>query len=128
METLIEYLQGYDFAVVYFNGKEQTIDNPQFKQVLTEVCDKAYFSPALAIAKNADVYTRIRKGIWLELRYNSMQNYADMEFDRLLIEIKPNMYGFNIIRGIGDLYEGRCYYLNLSDDSTKLYKFLKSMS
>ena len=57
-----------------------------------------------------------------------MQNYADMEFDRLLIEIKPNMYGFNIIRGIGDLYEGRCYYLNLSDDSTKLYKFLKSMS
>ena len=34
METLIEYLQGYDSAVVYFNGKEQTIDNPQFKQVL----------------------------------------------------------------------------------------------
>ena len=128
MDTLIDYLKNSDNVVVYIDGKESPINSSDFQQQLDVLCDKAYFSPSLAIAKNNEVYTNIRHGIWLEFRYNTPQEYADMDFDKLLIQIKPSMYGFNIIRGKGEDYEGRCYYLNLNNDTTKFYKFLKSMS
>ena len=66
----------------------------------------------------------IKTGLWIELIYSNTQEYNEMPFDTLLIQVEKDYTGFNIIRKHNDKYEGRCFYLALNGDMSKLYDIL----
>lgn len=125
--TLIEQLFSCDEIVVYKNGEEIKLDKTLVEPELKQLTDKSYFSPAFGVSLHDQTTNAMQKGYWLEFRYNTQHVYADMPFSKLLIELKPDYYGFNLIRYNDGKYDGRCYYLNLNVSSTKFYKFITSI-
>ncbi len=122
--TLISYLFSCQEIVVYKNGEEINLDKNLVFPELEKLTDKSYFSPAFGVSIHEHTLEAMKKGIWIEFKYNQENTYAEMPFEKLLIELKPDYYGFNLIRFNNGKYDGRCYYLNLNVSSTKFYKFI----
>ena len=125
--TLIEHLFNCDQIVIYNNGTEIKTDKEMIFTELEKLTDKSYFSPAFGVSLHEQTLQAKQKGIWIEFVYNETHEFAEMPFDKLLIELKPNFYGFNLIRYQSGKYEGRCFYLNLNHSSTKFYDFIVSL-
>ena len=89
------------------------------------MCEKSYFSPAFGVSINQYTLNELKKGLWLEMEYSEPKEFAEMPYEKLLINFQPDFYGFNIIRyNINGGYDGRCYYLNLNGNSTNFYNTL----
>ena len=123
-QTLINHLFSCQEIVVYNNGTEIKLDKALIEPELKKLTDKSYFSPAFGVSLHDQTIEALKKGVWIEFRFNTERTYADMPFEKLLIELKPDYYGFNLIRFNNQKYEGRCFYLNLNVSSTKFYKFI----
>ncbi|MBR2467861.1 MAG: hypothetical protein IKB42_02340 [Clostridia bacterium] len=108
----------------YKSGVSTPADIDAVMPHLTELFDRAYFAPALAVVTPKDFEKLIKKGYWVEFCYSRTRTFADMPFDKLIIEIKPKMLGFNILRNYEGQYNGRCFYLNLQNNTTNLYNYL----
>lgn len=125
MEVLTDLFFKAKQYVVYYNGQKQIISIDNISSDLKKMCEKSYFSPAFGVSINEYTLNELKKGLWLEMEYNEQLEFAGMPFEKLLINIQPDFYGFNIIRYNSKKgYDGRCYYLNLNNSSTKFYNSL----
>ena len=68
----------------------------------------------------------MKKGMWLRLVYDERQTRNEMPFDSLLIRVKGEYCGYDLIRESDGKYQGRVFYFNLQEGKTMrdLYKFL----
>lgn len=124
--TLIDQLFSCDEIIVYKDGEQINLDTKLVFPELEKLTDKAYFSPAFGVSLHDQTTNALQNGIWIEFCYNNEREYAEMPFSKLLIELKPDYYGFNLIRFNNEKYEGRCFYLNLNVSSTQFYNFIVS--
>ena len=115
------------------NQAQFIIDNDYYKvseiddlnNVLNDMLQDSRTMPAFGVSIHTETLKAIQNGIWLKLQYNGTQYVSDMPFDELLIEINPNFSGFNIIRGNKGIYEGRCYYIDLTTNTMQsLYDWI----
>lgn len=122
------YILDSTYAKVIIDGKcinIEYIDN--LNKVLSGMLQNSNIMPALDVSIHTETLEAIKTGVWLKLQYNGTQTVNDMPFDELLIQVNPDFNGFNIIRGNRGIYEGRCYYINLVDNTMEgLYNFIKS--
>lgn len=123
-EKLVEIMMGADSFGYYKNVKSFVANKEDLLPKLQHLFDKAYFAPALAVITPKDFEKLIKNGYWVEFVFNKATYFADMPFDKLIIEIKPKMLGFNVMRNYNGNYDGRCFYLNLHNYTTELYEFL----
>lgn len=126
-DSLTEYFYNCDQIVIYKNGEEIKADKMLLEPKLQKLTLNAYFSPAFGVSLHEMTMEGLKKGYWIEFQFNDQHVFAGMPFSKLLIEIKPDMYGFNIIRFNDGEYAGRCFYLNLNVSSTEFYKFITSV-
>ena len=77
--------------------------------------------PALGVSLDNETRNELKNGLWLEFNYKTTQTYNEMPFDSLLIKVEPDNSGFNVLRKHDNLYEGRCYYINLDCNMSALY-------
>lgn len=113
-------------AQVIINGEYAEIENiNQLNNILNNMLNNSHVLPALGVSIHHEILSALQSGVWLKLQYNGTQTVDDMPFDELLIEVNPNFNGFNVIRGNSGIYEGRCYYIDLLNNSMQaLYQFL----
>ncbi len=110
---------------IYYNGEKQEINGNLIFPELKKMCEKSYFSPAFGVSINQYTLNELKKGLWLEMEYSESKEFAEMPYEKLLINFQPDFYGFNIIRyNSNGGYDGRCYYLNLNGSSTNFYNTL----
>lgn len=129
MQTLTNFFFKADTYTIYYNGVGQTVEASLIADVLKKLCEKSYFSPAYGVSINELTIGELKKGLWFEMKFNTPLSFAEMPFEKLLINIKPDFYGFNIIRYNSDGgYDGRCYYLNLHNRSTEFYNHLLNIA
>lgn len=108
-------------AQVVTDGKYYQIEDMQnLNNVLSQMLQGSHQMPALGVSIHTETIMAINKGVWLRLQYNGTQQVEDMPFDELLIEINPELSGFNIIRGNKGIYDGRCYYIDLNNSTMKI--------
>lgn len=125
MEMLTDVFFKAKKYVAYYNGEKYDVPTEVIFDELKKMCEKSYFSPAFGVSINAYTLNELNKGLWLEMEYNETLEFAEMPFEKLLININADYYGFNIIRYNAEVgYDGRCYYLNLHGSSTNFYKTL----
>lgn len=122
--TLSSLLKNAPEIYVVVDGTKIKVNDEHFYEQFDKLTDKAYFEPALAVALHEHTVSEIQHGYWLNFVYNATKTYAQMPFSELLISIKPNFYGFNIIRFNEERYGGRCYYLSLNNSSTPFFNYL----
>lgn len=126
-EQLIEIMLDAPQKIVYKNGEQITVGTQQVLEILNNTLDKSYFSPAFAVTRPQDLEKMFKKGFWIEFCFNQTKTFADMPFEKLIINIKPDLWGINVMRFNEGNYSGRCFYLNLANTTNQLYKFLNSL-
>jgi len=96
---------------IYKSGSEEF---ERILNILNNSCANAIEMPAYGVSLDNDTREAMKSGVWIELVFKMTYTHNDMPFDRLLIEINEEYTGINIIRRHVGLYEGRCFYLNLT--------------
>ncbi len=124
MKTLTEYFFEANQYVVYYDSLKYVIDKNTITPWLEQLTTKSYFSPAFGVANNDITLKELQKGLWFEMEFNNTCFFAEMPFNKLLINVKPDFYGFNLIRFHENGYDGRCLFLNTHNSSTKFYNNL----
>lgn len=75
----------------------------------------AHVMPAYGVSLDWHTVKALEGGVWVEFCYSSQNQFNGMPFERLLIEVKPQYCGFNVIRYNSEGgYSGRCYYIDLN--------------
>lgn len=106
-------------AVVIYNNIKYSIDNCKNKFI--GLLDGAYITPSYFTANHKDIVQAKQNGLWLELYFESTQDYKGLQFDGILVNIKPKYNFINLIRCQNDEYIGKCINYNLSINTTNLY-------
>ena len=110
-----------DKKCLFFKGDDK------FELVLDKLkttTESAHDMPAFGVSIHKDTISAKEDGTWLELNFDSPQEFNEMPFESLLFEIKPDDQGFNLIRKFNGKYDGRCFYLNLNTSMKKLYDLI----
>ena len=124
LKELNQYFNASNELIIYNNGVEHNCTKPEISallQSLQQMLTNSHEMPALGVSLDSETRNELKSGLWLEFNYKTTQTYNDMPFDSLLIKVEPENCGFNIIRKYNNLYEGRCYYINLDCNMSDLY-------
>lgn len=118
-------------VVVYKDGnfeKQQRADRQQIIGEFKKLLNVGHEMPAFGVALHEDVQVQKQSGLFVEFCFNEMMEYNQMPFCRLLVQVKPEDSGFNIIRYHDAKYEGRCYYVSLGENTMQnFYDFILSL-
>lgn len=102
----------------------EVIDN-----LFNEAIKDSISMPAYGVSIDSITKEEMKKGLWIELCYDSTMEINGMPFDSLLFKIEKNSYGINLLRGQQGSYEGRCFYLDLRKNTfNELYDYLMSIN
>ncbi|MBQ7797946.1 MAG: hypothetical protein IJ371_02360 [Clostridia bacterium] len=124
-KTIRQYLISSNQAQVIIDNDYYEVDyTDELNSVLNIVLQDSHALPAFGVSIHTETLKAIQKGVWLKLQYNGTQYVNGKSFDELLIEVQPNFCGFNIIRGNKGVYEGRCFYIDLIDNTMKPIYYL----
>jgi len=94
---------------------------------LNDMLEGSHEMPAFGVSLDNETKQAKKKGVWIELKYSATYTHNEMPFDTLLIEVQKDWTGFNIYRGNKGKYEGRCFYIDLVNNSmNNLYDTLVS--
>lgn len=124
------FADSYQIDLLINNEKyEYDNNNQEYYKILVlfdEMLTGSREVPALGVSLDNETRKAIKNGVWLEFNYDITRYNNDLPFDSLLIEVNQNYGGFNIIRKYNNKYEGRCFYINLENNSkmNKLYNYL----
>ena len=122
--SIQQYLTTASQAKIIIEGKYFEANVLELNKVVDNILKDSYSIPALGVSIHTETIMQMQKGVWIKLQYNGTQWLDNMNFDELLIEVNPEFMGFNIIRGNVGIYEGRCYYINLTNtDMAELYNY-----
>lgn len=115
--------------IVTIENKETSFEkgNDKFEVILKalkDVTEYAHDMPAFGVSLDDLTKEEMKTGSWLELGFNKTYEFNEMPFDGLLIKIEKDIYGFNLIRRNNKKYEGRCFYLSLSESMNELYNII----
>ncbi len=110
-------------VVTYSDG-----DN-RFTEIMAEwgrLLDGSYEMPAFGVSIDRLTVAEMKSGLWLEFCFGKTCYYNEMDFEKLLVKVEQENYGFNIIRYNADRgYDGRCYYIDLNKSNmANLYQLL----
>jgi len=114
----------------YNNGHEiiMTEDDLQnFDDIFSELLKDCRPMPAFGVSIHDKTMEAIKEGIWIRFVFDETLSVNDLPFDELLINLTKDMYGFNVVRGNGGVYDGRCFYVDVPRNMDKLYDYMSSL-
>lgn len=95
---------------------------PCFLKILNtwkKMTAEAIQMPAFGVSIDSLTRKEMTEGIWVEFKFQKDSEFDGMPFQRLLVSVKPENTGFNLIRYWDGGYNGRCFYLDLGKRSMK---------
>ena len=106
---------------VFKNGGEETYASgtEKFEEIIAawnSMLDGSVTMPAFGVSLNEYTVNAMKNGVWVEFGFGEEMTIDEMPFEKLLVEVKPENKGFNVIRYVKSSgYTGRCYYINLRE-------------
>lgn len=90
----------------------------EYKKILVswnEMIDGAHDMPAYGVSLDNLTRKEMKSGLWVEFDFGKVSECNEMPFEKLLVKVEKDYYGFNLIRYNVDFgYDGRCFYLDLN--------------
>jgi len=90
----------------------------EYRKILSswnEMIDGAHDMPAYGVSLDKYTKEEMKKGLWVEFDFGGVYECNGMPFEKLLVEVKSDFYGFNLIRYTEENgYDGRCFYFDLN--------------
>lgn len=116
----------------YKNGRTKIIlkdekSFDEFMQLWQINLKNSYEMPSLGVSLDSETKQALSSGYYVEFLFDKQIFHNDMPFDSLLVELSKNQGGYQLIRGLDNTYEGRCFYVNLiENDNNELLNFVKN--
>ncbi len=104
---------------IYKDGNATTYiaDDKPYEEILTgwnSLLDRSHEMPAYGVSLDKETVKAMKNGLWVEFDFGKLTEYNGMPFEKLLVEVDKEFYGFNIIRYTSERgYDGRCFYIDL---------------
>lgn len=114
-------------VIIDNSSKEYKKQSQEYNKILDEfqnMIDGSIQMPAFGVSLDNETKQAIKSGVWIKFCFDFVGYNSEMPFDTLLIQVDGEYRGFNIIRGNNNLYEGRCFYLDLNCNMQSLYNRL----
>lgn len=131
-ENKIDFKSASQIVVTVQNNETTLVKgDDKFERVLDAfltITHNAHDMPAFGVSIDSETRNAKQNGIWIEFVFDKTMMHNNMPFDALLIEVKPDYSGFNIVRKHNNKYDGRCFYFNLENNMSKLYETIKTLS
>ena len=134
MEEISEYFDSAQTINVYNQGTKTAYSagGKEYASVLTvwnKMIAGAHEMPAYGVSLNHLTVEEMQKNLWLEFDFGKELLHNEMPFEKLLVNVGKEYYGFNLIRYTSKRgYDGRCFYLDLNGTNTnELYDLLIKM-
>lgn len=75
----------------------------------------AHNMPAYGVSLDWETVEAMKSGLWVEFDFGKLHEINGLPFEKLLIEVEKDFYGFNLIRYTTERgYDGRCFYFDLN--------------
>lgn len=90
----------------------------QAKSILSAIAsmnEGGWEMPGYGVSIDRLTREEMKKGMWLRLVYDKRQTRNEMPFDSLLIRVKGEYCGYDLIREADSKYQGRVFYFNLKE-------------
>lgn len=120
MEVELEKLTDYAQSVNVYNEGEHsvyTVGEDKFNEICASwnaMLDGAHIMPAFGVSLHAQTVKELKRGVWAEFVFGQEYWSNGMPYEKLLVSVKPDWCGFNIIRYTAERgYDGRCFYYDL---------------
>lgn len=125
INSLSEVFSTSSEIIVTFNNEELSLKkgDQKFEDIVKSMLETLLDShemPAFGVSLDKETRKARAEGLWIEFVFDSEKSYNEMPFESLLIEIKKDYSGFNVIRKYNGKYEGRCFYFDLKGDMSKI--------
>lgn len=134
MEEICEAFDSAETLNVYNDGVKTSYSagGAEYAKILScwnEMISSAHEMPALGVSLNAYTVEEMKKGLWLEFDYKTLLECNGMPFEKLLVKVEKENYGFNLVRYTTENgYDGRCFYLDLfGKNMGELYDLLLNL-
>lgn len=121
---LLEVMSQAESIDLIINGDRRSLQVKEAIKTVDEMMEGYHEMPAFGVSLDAETRHAMQDGAWMELKYRHKMTHNGMPFETLLIEVKPEYGGFNVIRQLDGKYEGRCFYVSLNGDMSELYNYL----
>ena len=104
---------------VYNDGELTVIekDDEKFDGIMvgwSRIVEGAHDMPAFGVSINNLTLKELNHGLWVEFVFGKKYESNGMPYEKLLINVQKDFYGFNLIRYTAESgYDGRCFYYDL---------------
>ena len=120
---MLQILDEVQIINIYDNGSEVRLLPAQmgYKLVLNgfkNLIRDARRMPAFAVSLDGETRTAMGEGLWVEFDFGKPLIYAEMPFEKLLMQVNYNSK---------DGYAGRCFYYDINGTLSGFYDILKSV-
>ena len=125
--NVLDLFEEVNMIEFYYNGQQIEISSDQqekFEELFCNALEGAQQMPAFGVSLHDLTMQNMKEGLWIKFIYNKTIVKSEMPFDSILINITKDCHGINLIRGNDEIFEGRCYYLNLKGTLDDVYDFL----
>lgn len=132
-ETIQEYAVRAKQIAVYDEGERrewapESNGGAKLLSAWKKMTENSVQMPAFGVSIDSLTKEEKKKGLWIEFLFEGEQMVGGMPFSRLLVGIRPEYRGFNVIRFWENGYNGRCFYVDLrNEDMTEFFKEVHSV-
>ena len=119
--TMLDCLNYVNNFYIFENGKKKEINktNKDYFKILTrleQLFSTSLVMPAFGVSLHNETIEEIKKDYWLQINFSEELVKNGLNFNSLLFKLEETS-GVNLIRNYNNLYEGRCIYLNLDEET-----------
>lgn len=108
---------------ISIKNNTQQIKIPNIRQLLDDFFTGSYTSLSFAPTPMI-IEEQMKKGIWLDINFDTKQNYKEYDFTKLSFNLKPKYNWVTIYVWGNNKYYVKPITVNLSTPTTYLYKHI----
>ena len=111
-------VNNYVCVNIYKEGTKHTLlknDSDKVANALGGILKAAREMPAFGVALHDETLEAMQSGLWIEFEFGGINIHKGMCFEKLLLKLEKNIYGFNLMRFYDGKYDGRCFYFDIED-------------
>ena len=133
MEEISKIIRQVEKIIIRKDGREKEFatGSDGYRSILRawgEMTEGARRMPAFGVSLDALTRKQMREGTWLEFCFPKEFECDGLPFRSLLVQVRSEYRGFNLVRNTQGLYEGRCLYVDLNGDMSALSGALEQLA
>lgn len=97
-------------------------------QSVNELFENSHTMPAFGVVFDEMFKEQTQNGYFVSMKFPQLMEINDLPFDELVFQVSPDFYGFNLMRGIKGVFQGRCIFINLQNKTmSEFYEKLTNL-